>query len=225
MVQFLTSFTLSQISSVISIITPVVLLFWFYYSRKQILSKSYYSEIDGIYAGFPKPISLPTRGGAVNAEIIMNIRDVNESGYFKGEFDFAEAETFFLNRIPISNINLDGFHSFLGKLKFTLYQNRSRHPFKPKENRTYLGKLYVIERLDFAFEGFKVEDYLKCEYDIIHHREMQTLKFTLTKTHKDTDPALPKSFVLYKSFGFAFEPYKNVKKTIFVNGTRVDKNT
>ena len=43
--------TLSVISNSISIITPIVLLLWFYYSQKLNLSKAYYEEINGIYAG------------------------------------------------------------------------------------------------------------------------------------------------------------------------------
>ena len=51
---------------------------------------------------------------------------------------------------------------------------------------------------------------------------MQTMKFTLSKVYKKEYPAIPQSFILYKSAGFDFEPYINVKRTVFIE-TRADK--
>lgn len=222
MILCISGWTLEQVSATISIATPVILLIWFYYSQKQILSKNYYNEIDGIYAGFTDAIGNPHHNGRIYGGIIMNVRDIDNKGFFKGEFDFGETEMTTQNEIPIA-INLkDGIFTFLGKLNYQFYLNKTRHPFKPKENRTYIGKLYIVDRLDFSFGGYKIEDYLSAEYKIIHYREMQTMKFTLSKVYKNDRPELPKSFVLYKSAGFDFEPYKNVKQTVF-RETRADK--
>jgi hypothetical protein len=206
--------TLEQISAAISIATPIILLIWFYYSQKQTLSKNYYSEIDGIYAGFTAPINKAPTNGTIYGGIIMNIRDIDNKGYFKGEFDFGEIESIG-NRHNDRSL-IDGTHFFYGKVNFTPYRDKTRHPFKPKKNRTYRGKLYIVDRLDFSFDNYKIEDYLCSEYDIIHYREMQTLKFTLNKVYKKKYPSIPPSFILYKSAGFNFEPYINVKKTVFI---------
>lgn len=213
--------TLEQISAAISIATPFILLVWFYYSQKQTLSKNYYDEIDGIYAGFTDAIGKPQHNGRIYGGIIMNIRDIDNKGFFKGDFDFGETEMTTQNERPIAISLRDGIFTFLGKLNYRLFLNKTRHPFKPKENRTYLGKLYIVDRLDFSFEDYKIEDYLSAEYDIIHFREMQTLKFILSKVYKNDRPELPESFTLYKSAGFSFEPYKNVKRTVF-RETRAD---
>ena len=152
----------------------------------------------------------------------MNIRDIDNKGFFKGEFDFGETEMTRQNERPIA-INLrDGIFTFLGKLNHRLLRNKTRHPFKPEENRQYLGKLFIVDRLDFSFSDYKIEDYLSAEYDIVHYREMQTMKFTLSKVYKADRPELPKTFTLYKSAGFDFEPYKNVKQTVF-RETRADQ--
>jgi hypothetical protein len=186
-------------------------------------AKEYYNEIDGIYAGFTEPINQAGPQGRVYSGIIMNIRDTNEDGYFKGDFDFAETETSSRgNQVFFRNIQ-DGIHVFIGKLDFSVYLNKKRHPFRPKENRVYIGTLYIVDRLDFAFDSYKIEDYLSAEYNIVHYREMQTLKFILKEVHRQDSPKLPTTFTLHKKLGFQFEPYSNVKNTVFIQGTRADQ--
>jgi hypothetical protein len=218
------SWTLEQISAAISIATPFILLFWFYYSQRHALSKSYFDQVDGIYAGFTEPISKIEDKKGLNAGIIMNIRDTDDKGYFKGEFDFGETRTDITddNRISFTNFR-DGIHTFLGKLDFEIFRDKTRHPFRPEENRTYKGTLYIVDRLDFAFEDYKIDTYLRAEYDILHYREMQTLKFTLRKLHKDDGPGFPETFILHKKMGVSFEPYNNVRDIVFRGNTRADK--
>lgn len=207
--------TLERISAGITIATPVILLIWFYYSQKQTLSRNYFSEIDGIYAGFTDPISAAPPNGSIYGGIILKIRDVNANGYFKGEFEFGEIES--LGNRPEDRNLINGIHSFYGKIDFGLYINKTRHPFKPNDNRIYRGKLYIVDRLDFSFENYKIDDYLCSEYELIHYREMQTIKFSLSKNYKKNSLNIPQSFVLYKSAGFKFEPYSSVKEIVFFN--------
>jgi hypothetical protein len=217
-----TQITLEQTSNVISIITPIVVLIWFYYSRKQILSKDYYSEIKGIYAGYTEPFRMTTNLENVHAGIIMNIRDADSSGNFRGEFEFREKLYVAENSKLISKNVTGASYSFIGKMNYSLHFDKKRNPFRPKENRTYLGKLYIIERLDISFQDYKMEKYYVAEYKIIHFREMQSLKFEFKKDYK-SGIICPKSFVLYKKFGFDFEPYKVVKNWAFNNETKVDE--
>lgn len=216
--------TLEQISAAISIGTPVILLLWFYYSQKQTLSKNYFEKIPGIYGGFTDPICDQTKEkGRIYSGIIMSIKDIDNKGYFKGEFDFAETTTDLIGNKIVGRKLIDGIASFYGKFDFELCWNKTRHPFKPKENRTYIGKLYIVDRLDFDFENYQIETYLKAEYDILHYREMQTLKFTLSKTYKNEKLLFPATFTLNKTLGLNFEPYKNLIDTVFLGETRVDK--
>lgn len=210
--------TLEQISAAISIVTPIILLFWFYYSQRQILSKNYFEKLPGIYGGFTDPKNEGGQGYQVYSGIIMNIKDIDNKGYFKGELDFAETTT---EQLPRKLI--DGIATFYGKLNFKLVYSKKRHPFKPKENRIHVGKLYLVDRLDFDFENYKIENYVKAEYDILHYREMQVLKFTLSKVYRKEGFYLPNSFLLYKTLGFNFEPYKNLIDVVFEGQTRVDK--
>jgi hypothetical protein len=214
--------TSGDVSDTISIATPIILLFWFYYSQRQTLSKSYFDQVDGIYAGFTEPISKLDDTKGLHSGIIMNIRDTDDKGYFKGEFDFGETKTEIENNSLLFRSIIDGVHTFLGKLDFKIYRDRIRHPFRPEENRIYKGTLYIVDRLDFAFEDYNIDTYLRAEYDILHYREMQTMKFTLRKRHKNGEPELPETFVLHKKMGVSFEPYQNVKEVVFRGETRSD---
>ena len=85
--------TLKEIADVISIITPIVLVCWFYYSQRHTLSKNYFENIPGIYGGFTDPKNKGGEGYRVYSGIIMNIKDIDSNGFFKGELDFAETTT------------------------------------------------------------------------------------------------------------------------------------
>jgi hypothetical protein len=207
--------SLEQLGQVIGIGTPIILLFWFLYTQYQSYTRNYFREIEGIYAGFTESgRNLPGIKG-INAGIIMYIRDVDNKGFFKGEFEFGEMTLTIQNKIPIERPLSAGIHTFLGKLNYKFYKDKSRHPLRVEENRVYTGRLYIIDRLDFQFETIKMEQYLQMEYDIIHFRELKALKFTLVNIHKETAQKLPKQFTLYKSGGFAFEPLKGVQDVIF----------
>ncbi len=207
--------SIEKLSAIFGIATPIILLFWFLYTQRQTLSKRYFSKINGVYAGFTKQIT-NAEDNNVNSGIILNIRDTDDNGFFKGELDFKEVRN-------QSDVLLSGLYTFLGKLDFDLYMDKKRHPFKPSENRIYRGRLYIVDRLDFLFDQYKIENYLSAEYDIVYYREMETLKFSLRKNYKESKISLPNHFTLYKSMGFNFEPYKNVKRLVFSNQSFSDK--
>lgn len=217
-----TTFALGDISDLISILTPLVLLLWFYYSQRQLLSDKYFSEIAGIYAGFTTPKTQPLHNGQMHAGIIMNIRSVDSRGFFKGDFDYAETESFTQNEQHVFGLITDGVYSFFGDFEFEIYRRKKRNPFKLTENRVYNGTLYIVDRMDFQLENYKLEDYLVAEYSAVHYREMETIKFELKKVYKTGSQKFPDNFVLYKSSGLNFEPYKNLKSIVFPR-TRVDK--
>jgi hypothetical protein len=60
--------TLEDISNVISILTPVILLIRFYYSQRSTLSKDYFNGLTGIYAGFHDAVYKPKDGETVYGE-------------------------------------------------------------------------------------------------------------------------------------------------------------
>lgn len=213
---------LEDIANLISIITPVILVIWFYYSQKQILSQKYYEEVDGIYAGFTEPIMKPENNGRLYSGIIMHIRETDNKGFFKGEFDYSERELFMKSGIPDEKMRTDGIYNFMGNLRFRMKRGRKRHPFKPAQNRKYKGTLYIVDRLDFDFNKYEIETYLTAEYEILHLRELQAMQFVLKKTHRENGQTLPAKFTLYKRFGASFEPYRNVKEVVFRGHTRSD---
>lgn len=172
---------IASVSNIISVLTPPILICWFFYSQNQSLSAKYLQEIDGIYAGFVPSQFNSQRGGTVYSGIIMNIHDVDAKGFFRGQLDYGGRESYLQNDEPQSALLFDGISHFMGKLKFNLSRDKERDPFNPKENRVYKGTLYLVSRLDFDFSNYKIEDYITAEYSIQHYREMQTLVFTLKK--------------------------------------------
>lgn len=216
-------FGLEDWSNLVSIVTPVILLFWFYYSQKQNLSKDYLKEVEGIYAGFTKPIATPNNGGQMYSGVIMNIRSVDNKGFFKGDFDFAETESCTINGQHRFNQLNDGVYSFFGDTRFRIHFNKKRHPFKTKENRTYKGRFFVVAHMSFPLDNTKFEDYLIAEYDVLHFRERESIKLTIKKVYGKGSQTLPTEILLHKSSGLNFEPYKNLKQVVFNNKTRVDK--
>jgi len=214
--------SLDDISNIIGVSTPFILLVWFYYSQKRLWSTSYFDTIDGIYAAYTAP-TITADGKFVKAGVIFNIRDTDDSGYFKGELDYAELKHWTINGEYHCEKVIEAHYTFLGQFEFELYADKTRHPFRPKENRTYSGTLTIVDRLDFQFEDYKIEDYVSAEYDIVHYREMQTMKFTLIKKYRPEFALLPDTFTLYKSMGFGFEPYSSVKWDIFNGNTLSDR--
>jgi hypothetical protein len=217
------TFGLEDWSNLISLVTPVILFIWFYYSQKQSLSKDYFGEIEGIYAGFTTPIVTPNHGGQMYSGVIMNIRTVDNKGFYKGEFDFAETESCTINGQHTFNQLNDGVYSFFGESRFRLHIDKKRHPFRTEENRTYKGNLFVVAHLSFPLDETKLEDYLIAEYNVIHFRERESLKLTIKKVHRTGAQTLPKEILLHKSSKLNFEPYKNLKQIVFKNNIRVDK--
>lgn len=209
-------FGIDKISNWIGVSTPIILITWFYYSQKQTLSKSYFNSIDGTYAGYTQPTLDKPEDKFLEAGIIFHIRDTNESGYFIGELEYKEIWKWSANHQFYSQSAIEASNTFLGKINFEVYRDKMRHPFKPPENRIYKGILTIVDRLDFQFESYKIEDYVSAEYNIDHYREMQTMKFTLIKKNRPEFVHLPNSFTLYKSLGFDFEPYSSLKSGLFL---------
>ncbi len=206
--------SIEQISAVVGIITPFVLLFWFRYIRKQ----NFNNEFLGIYAGYMDIESAPENKGTIESGLIMNIRDVLSSGFFRGEFDYRKN---IATRYE-DTLYQDGIYTFYGKINYRLYFPKPRHALKHKENRIYKGRVTIVMRLDFQFETQDIQDFSQEEYDFIFYRELRALKFSLSKASKNHSNQIPNKFILNKSLGLNFEPYKNVKETIFRGFTRAD---
>ncbi len=74
------------------IITPPILLFWFYYTRKQ----NFNNEFLGIYAGYIGNENIPNTKKTIEIGLVLNIRDITISGFFRFKLTFSNiAETEF----------------------------------------------------------------------------------------------------------------------------------
>jgi hypothetical protein len=202
-------FSIEKVGAFFEIVTPLTLLCWFYYNQKERLSIEYFTGIAGTYAGYLNGMYEPEQGGREEAAIILRIIDIDNDGYFRGEFEHIERE--------VTNYTTyrrtEGLYMFLGKMDFSIYREKTRNPLVAKENRIYTGKLYVVDRLDFLFEQQDIKDFTRAEYGVTHYREMKTLKFVLEKNY-DKNTKRPKEFTLYRKMGLKFEPYSTIK-TIF----------
>ncbi|WP_448633242.1 hypothetical protein [Pedobacter panaciterrae] len=154
----------------------------------------------------------------LSAGLILNIRDTDENGHFKGEFDYAERN----EQGTSSQILIRSINTFMGKMEFEMYTDKNRNPFDLKDNRVYKGKMFIVDRLDYEFENYRIDDYMRAEYEITHYRELQVMKFKLLKTRASESIELPSIFTLYRKIGFSSDPYSRVKVTIFDSQTNVD---
>jgi hypothetical protein len=200
-----------HISQIVSFSTPVILLIWFCYSQYQLYLKNYCSEIAGIYAGFPKLDEKIKDGNRKHTGLILKICDVDSKGYFRGEFSYGKIAI--NDQFKISPL-LSGKHVFFGKLNYCFHFDKKRHPLKVKENRAYIGKLYIIDRLDFQFETKKMDQYIQMEYSITHYRELKSMKFSILVNHRKESSELPNDFILYKSIGLTNEPLQWAQRII-----------
>ncbi|WP_183576980.1 hypothetical protein HDF18_12170 [Mucilaginibacter sp. X5P1] len=210
-------FSLSDLNNIVGISTPIILLMWFYFSQRLNLSNKYFSEVVGNYAGFTETLNLELEkkeNGRIYSGIIMRIVDIDANGYFKGEFQYGENLTVTGTRALEFHQIMEGVYTFLGKIDFQLYLKKNRHPYKVSDNRKYLGKLYIVDRLDYQYEKYDFETYMKAEYDIIHFREMKAIKFMFVKANSENFE-LPKEFILDRQIDLSFSPLENVKSTAF----------
>lgn len=150
---------LSEVSDLLSIASPIILLIWFYYSQFQVHSKNYFQEVKGTYAGFTDPQSKIATKKQIHSGIIMNVKELDSNGYFKGSFNYGETQFLTENNTPIKDSICSGIFTFFGQIDFKLYRNQNRHPYNADENRKYIGKLYVVDRLDFGTDQ-KIEAYV-----------------------------------------------------------------
>lgn len=207
--------TLEKLSALFGIITPPILLFWFYHTRKQ----NFNNEFLGIYAGYMNNENIPNTQKTIESGLIMNIRDISGGGFFRGEFDYRKN----ISTIYDDVMSQDGIYTFYGKINYRFYFPKVRHLLKPKQNRIYKGKLTIVMRLDFQLETQSIEQFSQEEYKFDYYRELRVLKFLQTASSKNQSNNIPKEFLLHKGLGLNFEPYKNVKETIFRGFTRADK--
>lgn len=214
----------STMSDLFSIGTPIILLIWFYISRRQVLSQFYFKEIGSEYAGFIKPLLQNEKEATPEnrhyAGVIFDFHTVNSSGYFRGEFEYKETTLAPIpynarfNSAPNLEIHGEGLHTFWGKIDFELFLPKRRQPFNLKDNRKYNGSLYVVDRLDLNIATHQVIDFLVAEYKFVHYREMEVIDLNLHK-HVKKEILLPATITLYKKTGADFEPYSSIKRVVF----------
>lgn len=179
-------------SDIVSLLTPIILLFWFYYSQIQTFSKNYYSEIVGTYSDFSIPVAIKsTDRSTAYAGFIMDIYEIDNNGYFRGEMIYGETESTGSGVIG----KVAATFQFYGKLNYEFYFKKSRYPFHKRDNSKYFGKLYLVDHLSVSHDGKIPDDFLAFEYNIFHYREMKVFSLSVSKICRE-NPKLPEKFSL-----------------------------
>ena len=97
---------LESLSQIFSLATPIILFIWFCYTQHQRYLANYCKELEGIYAGFVNTSRNTPDLKGLQAGIIMNIRDVDNKGFFKGEIEYGEVNLTIQNNVPINFLQL-----------------------------------------------------------------------------------------------------------------------
>ena len=204
--------SLSDWSDLTTLITPFILLVWFYYSQIHLLSSNYYSKIVGTYSGFCEPVVAQiTPIGHPYAGVIMDITQVDTNGYFMGQIIYGEVES---GSSKVAG-KVAGIFQFYGRIPYKFYFKKNRNPFQREQNSLYNGKVYIVDRFDFATEQ-KIEDFKTLEYDVIYYRERNSLLFNNQKILRENhNPVLPKTFLIDKKINVYFDVSKGVFMTVF----------
>lgn len=201
-------------SQIFEIATPIVLFFWFLYSRRNNFQKEYFKEIVGLYGGFISNTVNKSEGNIrFDGGITMEIFDIDDNGYFRGQFTYTEQKVVMGNGPASINLATASINFFTGRLFYhwNLAFYKKRNPLLWNTNRLYKGEMYTVMRLDFQTND--ENEVLESVYKITHHRESRVIEFIENRVNKKTNP-LPKSFALLKSYNHLLDPYKNVKSSL-----------
>ncbi|MFN0031701.1 MAG: hypothetical protein ACKVOR_06040 [Flavobacteriales bacterium] len=209
--------SLESISNLFSIFTPLVVLFWFWHSYKDSLSKKYYSEINGIYAGYATPLGKATKGGKLEAALYLTIRNTDDNGYFKGEVEIREIEGFGGPQAYQREIRRDAIYTFLGKLDYKFKFDTNRHPAIAEQNHKYYGNLWFT-RLDLNIDQ-NPQEFIQYEFSLTHYREKETLEFRLIKAYPNTTD-IHANFQLHKRTGNSFDPSNHIRFLFGIGKTK-----
>lgn len=201
---------LADWSDLLGIITPLILLVWFYYSQIHLLSKNYYSNFIGTYSGFSDALVIMKMPGMTPyAGFIMDIKQVDSYGYFMGEMIYGEVES---AQKGISG-KVAAIFQFYGKIPYKFYFKKNINPFIIEANSKYFGKIYIVDRFDFE-RSRKIEDYRSFEYDVTYYREKNSFFFHDQKVFRE-HPILPTTFTLDKKVNIYNDLSQGVFATVF----------
>lgn len=213
--------TLSDWSNLITIITPAILLIWFYYSQRLILSNNYYSKIVGKYSGFCEPsVAEKTPTSYPYAGAILDVTQIDANGYFMGQIIYGEIESSqFGDKGRVAAVL-----QVYGRIPYQFYFKKHRNPFLRKDNSKYKGKLYIVDRFDFEKDQ-QIENFKTMEYDVIYYRERNSLWFNNQKILRDnSNPVLPQTFLLDKKINVLGDISNGVFMTVFAPNPLFPKN-
>lgn len=193
-----------------SVITTVVVFLWFLLTQWQQRSTNLYTDFIGKYAGYT--LTVLNKALGCEAGMILKINKIDTKGYFFGELHFGE-----VNKQTMEQYH-DSMQTFYGRLDYRLPVPRRRHPFTYSKNHRYLGKLWIVDRLDFHLSEDSIEKYVSEEFDLIFFRELGVIRLNFVKPGIRNNN-LPGTIYLFKSQDLEFEPYKTVPRVIFLNGS------
>lgn len=208
----------SIISDLTGVLTGIVLILWFFYSRRNTKRKEYFDLIDGSYSNYTPPTFAPEYNGTMYAGMIMRIREANNDGYFFADMHYKECESATVGGHWAMRLKSEGIFFFKGRLNYRSQTPRFfkyRDPFKVEDNRTYLGEMFMVDRLDFDIQNQNLDQYVRAIYKLIHYRDLNVIKLEFQKQIQEEQFKLPKSFTLQKKLGIALEPYDSLKHDFF----------
>ncbi len=153
-----------------------------------------------------------TEGYRIYGGMILSMKDINSSGYFRGEVDYSEKK--FTN--DTEKLLNDGVYFFFGDIDYSLWKwPFDRNPFIKEQNRTYEGVLYFVDRLDIHLDTQDIYNFLQATYKVKYYRDYRAIELQLVKREERMKNPLPEKIFLYKDVKLNLSPYKDVKQIIF----------
>lgn len=183
------------LSNLASIITSIIAVWWFVYTRK--LNFYEKGNLRGTYKLFQ---ALATRTDKNElAIIVLKIDHLSNRGWFTGRLDYSE-----IFRPP--GARSEGGHNCVGYIKYNLlhellsfFKASRANPLEFDKSKGYKGKVYILSRNDFDLER-NWKDFLLDTFDIKYYRNTHRLKFENLQSHNEKTQLPPTMLFINTDF-------------------------
>jgi len=206
--------SIDLLANIFEIITPIVLFLWFIVTRWTKQKSEYFAEFKKNYGAFiQNTVNPKSNDSFFDGGMILSIFVIKPSGYFSGQLVYVEYEYILLDkgdfmiREAIRSDNI-----CYGKLNFCWRKNifKQGNPFNSNTNRTYVGHMFVVNRLQDHSQHFG-EDW-EYKYKFIHSRESGFIDATIEEIKTTKKQKLPMAFSVKSSIDRLHNPLPELRK-------------
>jgi hypothetical protein len=169
------TFDLSTIANVISILTALVLVWYYFYSKQDKIVGQYFQEIKGIYSGIQHK-GLDEHGYYVNMGIVLSIKKASKH-LVLGEMEYLEK----WSRNGEEKFKSAGIIGIYGKFEPGLLFDGFYTSPVGSENLIVKGELILCHPFNLDIINFNSQENIIGKYNVNHYVNPNILEFHLNE--------------------------------------------